>query len=148
MAKMTSIRCILVVAVKKGWPISRLDVDNAFLHGNLDEEVYIKFPTGMPSPNPAHVCRLQKSLYGLHQASRQWYARLTTTLNFKGFSLSLNDLFTFFYKRSEGSISIVAVYADDILVTGNNPTELSQLKEFFHEEFKIKDLGDLHYFSA
>lgn len=99
----------------------------------------------MTPPSPTHVCKLTKSLYGLRQTSRQWFAKLTSALNYKGFNSSLND-HSLFIKKDRVSISIVVVYVDDIVLTRNNTAELTELKTFLDVEFKIKDLGDLHYF--
>lgn len=104
----------------------------------------MKFPAGLSPPSSNMVCRLKKYLYGLRQASRQWYARLTVALNFKGFSHSLND-YSLFYKKTGGSISLVIVYVDDILLIENNFQELQDLKHFLDAEFKIKDLGNLSF---
>lgn len=74
--KPATIRVVLSLALSKSWPIHQLDVKNAFLHGNLNEEVYSQQPSGFIDARfPTHVCRLQKSLYGLKQAPHAWFQR-------------------------------------------------------------------------
>ena len=79
-ARMVTVRCILTMAVSKGWTLHQMDVHNAFLHGDLEEHIYIKAPPDFVLPSPNMVCKFNKSLYGLRQAPRQWYFKLATAL--------------------------------------------------------------------
>lgn len=98
--KATTIRTILSIVVSRGWSMRQLYVQNAFLHGVLEEEVYMKQPPGYEDPKfPNHICKLDKALYGLKQAPRAWYSRLSTKLHELGFISSKADTSLFFYSK-------------------------------------------------
>ncbi|KAL0462985.1 UNVERIFIED_CONTAM: Retrovirus-related Pol polyprotein from transposon RE1 [Sesamum latifolium] len=84
-AKSVTVRIFLALVATKSWPLLQLDVNNAFLHGKLDEEVYMDLPKGFTGAQPGQVCKLRKSLYGLKQTSRQWNLELTNKLLEFGF---------------------------------------------------------------
>ncbi|XP_019224860.1 PREDICTED: uncharacterized protein LOC109206491 [Nicotiana attenuata] len=131
-------------------PPGELDLNNAFLHGDLDGKVFMKVPPGLSvspsfSSSPPLVCKLLKSLYGLRQVSRQWYAKLSQALCSRGYSHSLND-YSLFTRGSGSSLVILAVYVDDVILTGTDLSEISSLKGFLHYQFRIKDLSYLNYF--
>ncbi|GJY83844.1 ribonuclease H-like domain-containing protein [Tanacetum coccineum] len=143
--KMTTVRCLLNVVVLNCWSIFQLDIDNAFLYGDLDEVVYMKPPQGYYPADSNKVCRLKKSLYGLKQAPMQWNAKLTSALIENGFSQSKSDYSL--YTKSENDVFLaLLVYVDDIIVTGNNVSEIEKFKDFLRTKFMIKDLGKLKYF--
>jgi len=134
LVKLKTIRVLMTIAVKKGWVLHQLDVNNAFLHRDLHEEIYMQLPPGVQSHLPGAVCGLQKSLYGLKQASRQWHKKLSMVLLQRGYIHSGND-YSLSCKKEGDSIVFLAVYVDDILLTGNNEAEISYLKFFLDNTF-------------
>jgi hypothetical protein len=144
--KPTTIRLVLSLAVTNNWPIRQLDVQNAFLHGDLQEAVYMTQPPGFIHPlKPHHVCHLRKALYGLKQAPRAWYSRLSSTLNEMGFRRSHADTSLFIHNMGSEFIYIL-IYVDDILVTGPNHSMIAQLIKRLQCDFVLKDLGPLTFF--
>lgn len=123
---MTTVRCLIVIAAHRGWFLHQIDINNAFLHGDLHEEVYMVVSEGLANPENK-VCKLVKSLYGLKQASRQWFTKLVGELNPRNFHQSKND-YSLFIKHNEGSSTVIAVYVDDIIVTGEDLLENRDLK--------------------
>nr|GEV50301.1 DNA helicase INO80 isoform X2 [Tanacetum cinerariifolium] len=122
------------------------DIQNAFLHGNLKEQVYMKQPPGFIDPQrPNHVCLLHKSLYGLKQAPRAWFERLSKALFDLGFKGSKTDPSLFIYSRGD-TLLYILVYVDDIIVTGNNKGTIDNIICQLGSAFALKDLGSLNYF--
>jgi hypothetical protein len=145
-AKMGTVRTLISCAVNFGWTFHQLDVKNAFLHGDLQEEVYMEIPHGFEnSLTVGKVCRLKKSLYGLKQSPRAWFDRFRRAVCDMGYS-QCNADHTVFFKHRESSITILAVYVDDIVITGDDIEEIKCLKEKLGKAFEVKDLGPLRYF--
>ncbi|GAU46826.1 hypothetical protein TSUD_100440 [Trifolium subterraneum] len=143
--KMTTIRVLLAIAASQNWPLYQLDVNTTFLHGDLNEEVYMSPPPDLPLPSPNLVCKLQRSLYGLKQASRQWNTKLTDTLTSSGYIQSKSDYFLFTKQRSSG-FTVILVYVDDLVLGGTDVEEITHIKALLDTKFSIKDLGLLKHF--
>jgi hypothetical protein len=144
--KVATVRIILSIAVTRNWCLRQLDVQNAFLHGILEEDVYMKQPPGYTdSSHPTFVCKLDKALYGLKQAPRAWYSKLSTKLTQLGFSISKTDTSLFIYLKNEVTIYLL-VYVDDIIVTSSSSSAVDALLCDLRSEFALKDLGKLQYF--
>ena len=144
-AKMVTVRTFLAVTAARKWELHQMDVHNAFLHGDLNEEVYMRMPPGFHSQQRGMVCRLRKSLYGLRQAPRCWFAKLATALKNYGFSQSYSDYSLFTLRQHERQIHVL-VYVDDIIVTGNDHAIIQNFKTYLSDCFHMKDLGVLKYF--
>ncbi|CAN1181640.1 Retrovirus-related Pol polyprotein from transposon TNT 1-94 [Linum perenne] len=144
--KMNTVKLLLAVAAVKSWHLEQMDISNAFLHGDLEEEVYMELPQGIHGDHTQNaVCRLRKSLYGLKQASRQWFAKLTEALLKFGFTQSLLDYSLFTKSSSQGKL-VMLVYVDDLIISGDNMDLINEVKRYLGTEFKVRDLGQLKYF--
>ena len=145
-AKMTTIRTLLAVAAAKSWKLYQLDVKNAFLNGDLLEEIYMEQPQGYVHPKfPTYICKLKKALYGLKQAPRAWYHKLVVYLMQNGFRESDADP-SLFVNEKKGKLVAICIYVDDLIVTGNDDENIKDVKRKLKSEFKISDLGELKYF--
>ncbi|KAJ9552126.1 hypothetical protein OSB04_016171 [Centaurea solstitialis] len=144
--KPITIRTILSIVLSNNWSLRQLDVNKAFLHGTLHEDVFMTQPPGYIDPQyPHHICKLKKSLYGLKQAPRAWYNELTQFLLRFGFRKSLADASLFIYQH-QTVICYFMVYVDDIVLTGNDSRFLDQFIQSLSQKFSLKDLGMLHQF--
>ncbi|PNX90529.1 putative copia-type protein, partial [Trifolium pratense] len=120
-------------------------INNAFLNGDLSEEVYMHIPQGLPRQGGNLVCRLNKSLYGLRQASRQWFNKFSSTILKLGFKQSSAD-HSLFTKGQGANFLVLLVYVDDILVAGPNCTLIKDVQDMLQQHFKLKIFGDPKYF--
>jgi len=144
--KLTTLRLLLALLAAQNWTLKELDVNNVFLHVDLDEEFYMQLPPSFHTSSPNLVCRLKKSLYGLKQAGRQWYAKLSNFLLSHNYKISTSN-HSLFLKHDGKHTMTLLVYVDEIILTGNNSMEISDITSLLHKFLHIKNLGDLSYFS-
>lgn len=139
--KPMSYKAIFAIAAAMDYHIEQMDVKTAFLYGAIDEEIYVEQPTGFEQGEPDEVCRLDKALYGLKQSPRIWYNTLTKFLKGLGFE-PLSADWSVFVRRH----MIVAIYVDDILISGPDMEEIQELKNSLGQRFQMTDLGACKYY--
>ena len=134
------------LVVTRGWQIQQVDINNAFVNGDFQEVVYMHQPEGfVNTSSPTHLCQLKKALYDLRQAPRAWYDKLRAVLLTWGFKNSVAES-SLFYLNHHGRFLLLLVYVDDILITGNSPSDIQCVISDLHQHFAIKTLGPVHYF--
>ncbi|RVW76008.1 Retrovirus-related Pol polyprotein from transposon RE1 [Vitis vinifera] len=123
-AKMNTVRVLLSLTANYNWDLQQFDVKNAFLHGELEEEIYMEVPPGYDNNLAAHiVCKLKKALYGLKQSPRAWFGRFARVIITMGYRQSQGDHMLFIKHSSSRRLTALLVYVDDIIVTGNDDKE-------------------------
>ncbi|KAL6311415.1 hypothetical protein AAG906_035489 [Vitis piasezkii] len=146
-AKIASVRLLLSMAAMRSWPLYQLDIKNAFLHGDLAEEVYMEQPPGFVAQGESGlVCRLRRSLYGLKQSPRAWFSRFSSVVQEFGMFCSTADHSLFYHHNSSGQCIYLVVYVDDIVIIGSDQNGIQNLKQHLFTYFQTKDLGKLKYF--
>jgi hypothetical protein len=144
--KSSTIRIVLSIVVSRGWNLRQLDVQNTFLHGNLEEVVHMCQPPGYENKRmPNYVCKLDKALYSLKQAPRAWYSWLSKKLCELGFHASKADTSLFYFHHNDITM-FVLVYVDDIIIASSSQKAMKHLLHKLNQEFTLKYLGGLHYF--
>ncbi|CAL8163118.1 unnamed protein product [Prunus armeniaca] len=144
-AKLNTVRVLLSLADNCDWPLLQFDVKNAFLHGDLKEEIYMvtskmHLPPGIPvTSKKGVVCKLRKSLYGLKQSPRVWFGRFAASMKKFGYVQSNSD-HTLFLKRRKGKLTALIIYVDEMIVTGDDQAEMQNLQKYLASEFEMKSL--------
>ncbi|GKB61233.1 putative ribonuclease H-like domain-containing protein, partial [Tanacetum coccineum] len=144
--RIEAIRLFLAYASFKDFIVYQMDVKSAFLYGKIEEEVYVYQPLGFEDPEfPDKVYKVEKALYGLHQALRAWYETLSIYLLDYGFQRGQIDK-TLFIKNIKGDILLVQVYVDDIIFGSTKKELCTEFETLMHKKFQISSMGELTFF--
>ncbi|GKD52050.1 putative ribonuclease H-like domain-containing protein, partial [Tanacetum coccineum] len=144
--RIEAIRLFLAYDSFKDFVVYQMDVKSTFLYGNIEEEVYVCQPPGFEDPDfPDRVYKIEKALYGQHQAPRAWYKTLLTYLLDNGFQRGKIDK-TLFIKRYKGDILLVQVYMNDIIFCLTKKELYNAFEKLMHEKFQMSSMGELTFF--
>ncbi|GKD28282.1 putative ribonuclease H-like domain-containing protein [Tanacetum coccineum] len=145
-ARIEAIRLFLAYASYMGFIVYQMDVKSAFLYGTIEEEVYVCQPPGFEDLHfPDKVYKVEKALYGLHQAPRAWYETLSTYLLENRFRRGTIDK-TLFIKKDKSDILLVQVYVDDIIFGSTKKTLCLEFEQMMHKRFQMSSMGELTFF--
>ncbi|GJT17368.1 putative ribonuclease H-like domain-containing protein [Tanacetum coccineum] len=145
-ARIEAIRLFLAYASFMGFIVYQMDVKSAFLYGTIEEEVYVCQPPGFEDPQfPDKVYKVEKALYGLHQAPKAWYETLSTYLLENRFRRGIIDK-TLFIKKDKGDILLVQVYVDDIIFGSTKKSLCTEFESLMHKKFQMSSMGELTFF--
>lgn len=143
--KMTNSTYVFKIACGRRWDLHQMDVHKASSHGDLNEVVYMRLPHGFHASEKGMVCRLYKSLYGLKQSPRCWFAKFAKALFDYGFVLCGADHSLFSLITAKKELHIL-IYVDDLVLTGSSHEVVQEFKSYVSSCFHMKDLGKLKYF--
>nr|GEX11279.1 hypothetical protein [Tanacetum cinerariifolium] len=144
-ARIKAIKLFLAYASFMGFTVYHMDVKSAFLYGSIDKEVYVMQPPGFQDLEfPVKVYKVEKAMYGLHQAPRAWYGTLSKYLLKNGFQKGTIDQ-TLFIKRQREDFIPVQVYIDDIIFGSSNPQLCREFEALMHEKFQMSAMGELNF---
>lgn len=142
---MNSIRILLIIAVTHDWDLLQLDVKSAFLHGDIEEDIYVMQPKGFVDQNISkHVCILHKALYGLKQSPRQWFSKIHDELTAMGVQ-QLTKEQCLYQLIQDNQQAIIRMYVDDLILTGSCSILLTKVKNKLMNKFEMSDQGDLQF---
>ncbi|GKB37878.1 putative ribonuclease H-like domain-containing protein [Tanacetum coccineum] len=145
-ARIKAIRLFLAYASFKDFVVYQMDLKSVFLYGKIKQEVYVCLPPGFKDPDfPDTVYKVEKALYGLHQAPKAWYETLSTYLLDNGFQRGKIDK-TLFIKRHKGDILLVQVYVDDIIFGSTKKELCNAFEKLMHEKFQMSFMRELTFF--
>ena len=143
--KAATYRILFALIAHFSWHAVLIDAVTAFLNSGIDVTVYMQLPTGYYG-DPSKIALLLKTLYGLKQSARQWASLLGVALKEAGLKPLYSDSSVYVRNLGTAKMVFVAIYVDDILITGPDMDEINALKRWLSDRFRMKDLGPCHHY--
>ena len=144
-ARYPSVRAIVALAAHHDWELHQMDVRSAYLHGELEEDIYMQQPEGYAVAGKEQlVCKLSKALYGLKQAGRTWHTKIDVVLQRQRFT-ALDADHCVYVREQDACVTLIALYVDDLLIACSQPAHLTLVKQGLTAQFEMEDLGEASF---